>query len=116
MRSDLQAHPNGPESQPRRASMLRPKSTVSGKQSIPGCYLQNIKPKRVGLFRGWESVMSEPTEDNLDALPDGELMALPEDDIPRGWLTEFFARKAALIQQRESNELALELSGDSSST
>ncbi len=58
--------------------------------------------------------MSEPTEEDLGALPEGELMALPEDEIPRGWLSQFFARKAALIRQRDSNELALELSGDSS--
>lgn len=58
--------------------------------------------------------MSTPTEDDLDALPEGELLSLPEGTIPAGWLTEFFARRAALIHQQESNELALELSGDSS--
>jgi hypothetical protein len=58
--------------------------------------------------------MSEPQEDDLDALPEGELLTLPDGAIPPGWLTEFFARRAALIHQQDSNELALELSGDSS--
>jgi len=58
--------------------------------------------------------MSEPEENDLDALPEGELLTLPDGAIPPGWLTEFFARRAALIQQQDSNELALELSGDSS--
>jgi hypothetical protein len=58
--------------------------------------------------------MSTPTEDDLDALPEGEFLTLPEGSIPPGWLTEFFARRAALIHQQDSNELALELSGDSS--
>src|SRR5665213_3396438 len=58
--------------------------------------------------------MSEPDEDDLNALPEGELLTLPEGSIPPGWLTEFFARRAALIHQQDSNELALELSGDSS--
>jgi len=58
--------------------------------------------------------MSMPTEDDLDALPEGELLTLPEGSIPPGWLTGFFARRAAMIHQQDSNELALELSGDSS--
>jgi hypothetical protein len=58
--------------------------------------------------------MSAPTEDDLDALPEGELLTLPDGAIPPGWLTEFFARRAAVIHQQESNELALERSGDSS--
>src|ERR1035437_5539171 len=58
--------------------------------------------------------MSEPEEDDPDALPEGELLTLPDGAIPPGWLTEFFARRAALIHQQDSNELALELSGDSS--
>jgi hypothetical protein len=58
--------------------------------------------------------MSTPTEDDFDALPEGELMTLPEGAIPPGWLSEFFARRAAAIYQQNSNELALELSGDSS--
>src|ERR1700683_2791815 len=58
--------------------------------------------------------MSESEEDDLDALPEGELLTLPDGAIPPGWLTEFFARRAAVIHQQDSNELALELSGDSS--
>ncbi|MEO8595477.1 MAG: hypothetical protein ABI759_19310 [Candidatus Solibacter sp.] len=58
--------------------------------------------------------MTTPTEDDLDALPEDELLTLPEGSIPPGWLTEFFGRRAALIHQQDSNELALELSGDSS--
>jgi hypothetical protein len=58
--------------------------------------------------------MSESEEDDLDELPEGELLTLPDGAIPPGWLTEFFARRAALIHQQDSNELALELSGDSS--
>ena len=54
------------------------------------------------------------TEDDLDALPEGELLTLPDGAIPPGWLTEFFARRAAVVHQQDSNELALELSGDSS--
>ena len=58
--------------------------------------------------------MPESEEDDLDALPEGELLTLPEGAIPPGWLTEFFGRRAPLIHQQDSNELALELSGDSS--
>ena len=57
--------------------------------------------------------MSTPTEDDLDAIPDGELLTLPDGAIPPGWLSEFFARRAALIHQQDTDELALELSGDS---
>lgn len=58
--------------------------------------------------------MSTPTEDDLDALPEGELLSLPDGAIPQGWLSEFFTRRAAAIYQHDGNELALELSGDSS--
>jgi hypothetical protein len=58
--------------------------------------------------------MSESEEDDFDALPEGELLTLPGGAIPPGWLSEFFARRAALVHQQDSNELALELSGDSS--
>lgn len=57
--------------------------------------------------------MSTPTENDLDELPDGELMTLPSGAIPPGWLSEFFGRRAALIHQQDTDELALELSGDS---
>ena len=58
--------------------------------------------------------MSESEEVDLEPLPEGELLTLPEGSIPPGWLTEFFARRAAAVYQQGSNELALELSGDSS--
>lgn len=58
--------------------------------------------------------MATPTEDDLDALPGGELISLPDDAIPQGWLSEFFTRRAAAIYQHDGNERALELSGDSS--
>ncbi len=57
--------------------------------------------------------MSTPTEDDLETIPDGELLALPTGAIPPGWLSEFFGRKAAVIHQQDADELALELSGDS---
>src|SRR5271170_3600218 len=58
--------------------------------------------------------MSTPTEDDLETIPDGELLSLPSGSIPPGWLSEFFGRRAALIHQQDTDELALELSGDSS--
>jgi hypothetical protein len=58
--------------------------------------------------------MSGSEEDDLDALPEGELLTLPDEAIAPGWLSEFFARRAAAVYQQDSNELALELSGDSS--
>src|ERR1017187_6636289 len=58
--------------------------------------------------------MPESEEDDFDALPEGELLTLPDGAIPPGWLTEFFARRAAVVHKQDSNELALELSGDSS--
>jgi soluble cytochrome b562 len=57
--------------------------------------------------------MSTPTEDDLETIPDGELLTLPSGAIPPGWLSEFFGRRAALIHQQDTDELALELSGDS---
>lgn len=57
--------------------------------------------------------MSTPTEDDLETIPDGELLTLPTGAIPPGWLSEFFGRRAALIHQQDTDELALELSGDS---
>lgn len=57
--------------------------------------------------------MSTPTEDDLDTIPDDELLALPSGAIPPGWLSEFFGRRAALIHEQDTDELALELSGDS---
>lgn len=57
--------------------------------------------------------MSTPAEDDLEELPEGELLSLPDDAIPQGWLSEFFTRRAGVIYQQNNNELALELSGDS---
>src|SRR5208282_477473 len=57
--------------------------------------------------------MSTPTEDDLDAIPDDELLDLPSGAIPQGWLSEFFGRRAALIHKQDTDELAHELSGDS---
>ena len=57
--------------------------------------------------------MSTPTEEDLDAIPDDQLLDLPEGAIPQGWLSEFFGRRAALIHQQSTDELSLELSGDS---
>ena len=37
--------------------------------------------------------MPESEEDDFDALPEGELLTLPDGAIPPGWLTEFFARR-----------------------
>jgi hypothetical protein len=49
-----------------------------------------------------------PAEDDLNAIPDGELLALPGGAIPRGWLSEFLGRKPALLHQQDADELALE--------
>jgi hypothetical protein len=57
--------------------------------------------------------MSAPTEDDLDNLPEAELLALPGEAIPPGRLTEFFVRRAALLHQQELDELAFERSGNS---
>jgi hypothetical protein len=57
--------------------------------------------------------MSAPTEDDLDNLPEAELLALPGEAIPPGRLTAFFVRRAALLHQHELDELAFERSGNS---
>ena len=57
--------------------------------------------------------MSTPTEDDLEIIPDGELLTLPSGAIPPGWLSGFFGRRDALIHQQDTDELSLELSGDS---
>jgi hypothetical protein len=38
--------------------------------------------------------MAAPTEDDLDTMPEGELLALPGGAIQPGWLSEFFARRS----------------------
>ena len=57
--------------------------------------------------------MSPKTEDELDTMPEAELLALPGEAIPSGRLTAFFTRRAALLHQQELDELALERSGNS---
>jgi hypothetical protein len=57
--------------------------------------------------------MSATTEDDPGTMPEDELLALPAGEIPPGRLTMFFTRRAEIIQQRQMNELMLELSGAS---
>jgi hypothetical protein len=57
--------------------------------------------------------MSTPTEDDLDTLEEGELLALPGGSIPPGRLTEFFTRRAELLHQKGLDQLMFELSGNS---
>jgi len=57
--------------------------------------------------------MSTPTDD-FEEIPDGELLAPPSGSIPPGWLREF-GREAALVHQQDTDELALELSGNRAS-
>jgi hypothetical protein len=57
--------------------------------------------------------MSPKTEDELDTMPEAELLALPGEGIPSGRLTALFTRRAALLHQQELDELALERSGNS---
>jgi hypothetical protein len=57
--------------------------------------------------------MSTPTEDDLDTVPEAELLAVPGEAIPPGRLTAFFTRRAEAAHQHEIDELILELSGDS---
>lgn len=57
--------------------------------------------------------MSTPTDDDLETIPEGELLALPGEAIPPGRLTAFFTRRAEAAHQHEIDELVLELSGDS---
>jgi len=44
--------------------------------------------------------MSAPTEDDLDNLPEAELLALPGEAIPPGRLTAFFVRRRAAAPTR----------------
>jgi hypothetical protein len=60
-----------------------------------------------------ERAMSTPTDDDLDDVPEDELLAIPGEAIPAGWLTAFFTRRAEVLHQRELDELALERSGNS---
>lgn len=54
-----------------------------------------------------------PTEDDPETMPDDALLAMPGEAIPAGRLTAFFSRRAAVLQQREMDEMMLELSGNS---
>jgi hypothetical protein len=56
--------------------------------------------------------MSDKTEDDLDTMPEAELLALPSQALP-GWLSRLWAIRAIALHEREVNELALELAGDS---
>jgi hypothetical protein len=57
--------------------------------------------------------MSATTEDDPGTMPEDELLALPAGEIPPGWLSMFFTRRADIIHEREMDELVLELSGNS---
>jgi hypothetical protein len=57
--------------------------------------------------------MSTPTKDDLDTLPEADLLALPGQAIPPGRLTEFFTRRAEILHQRDMGQVMLELSGNS---
>src|SRR2546427_2997751 len=58
-------------------------------------------------------MMSPKADDELDTMPEAELLALPGEAIPSGRLTAFFTRRAALLHQLELDELAFERSGNS---
>jgi hypothetical protein len=56
--------------------------------------------------------MPDKTEDDLDTMPEAELLAMPSQALPGG-LSHLWAIRANAIHERELNELALELAGDS---
>ena len=51
--------------------------------------------------------MPATTEDDPGTMPEDELLALPAGEIPPGWLSMFFTRRADIIHQREMDELIL---------
>ncbi|HXB69153.1 MAG TPA: hypothetical protein VNY05_12965 [Candidatus Acidoferrales bacterium] len=53
------------------------------------------------------------TEDDLDTIPEDKLLALPSQALPGG-LSRLWAIRSNAIHEREVNELALELAGDTS--
>jgi hypothetical protein len=53
------------------------------------------------------------TEDDLDTIPEDKLLALPSEALPGG-LSRLWAIRSNVIHEREVNELALELAGDTS--
>jgi hypothetical protein len=60
-----------------------------------------------------EQIMSR-AEDDIAAMSDGELLALPSGSVPSGLLTLLWSRHAGILYQRRFDELNLELSGASS--
>ena len=50
-------------------------------------------------------------DDDIETMPEGDLMTIPSDNIPSGLLTVLWARHSALIYQRRIEELNGELSG-----
>lgn len=57
--------------------------------------------------------MATPTDDDIEALPETELLALPGQAIPAGRLTAFFTRRAELLRLHELDVMMLERSGNS---
>src|SRR5215469_3670008 len=55
--------------------------------------------------------MSPKTDEEIDTIPDAELLAMPGEAIPPGRLTAFFTRRAELLRQGEWDEMVLEHSG-----
>jgi len=50
-------------------------------------------------------------DDDIETMPDGDLLTLPSGNVPSGLLTLLWARHSALIYQRRIEELNGELSG-----
>ena len=57
--------------------------------------------------------MTTPTEDDLDNLPETELLALPGQAIPSGRLTAFFTRRAEILREHDLDVMMIERSGNS---
>ncbi len=55
--------------------------------------------------------MSPKTDDQIDKMPEAELLALPGEAIPSGRLTAFFTRRAEILRQGEWDEMVLERNG-----
>ena len=58
--------------------------------------------------------MAATTEDDLETMPEEELLAMPQFNAAPGNLTRLWARHSAILHQHELDELALELSGGTS--
>jgi hypothetical protein len=50
-------------------------------------------------------------DDDIETMPEGDLLTLPSGNIPSGLLTVLWARHSAVVYQRRIEELNLELSG-----